>query len=457
MEERKDRDEPSAGEEALSRYIDELLAERTPVAHDSGGMQGDERVYAAVRAVKALREPFWPEPSFPERIIGNLRQRSLPQRHRHRATRWLGWGLGTAAAAGLVTVAVLGFPGSRPDRFSDQPPPRVPAPAHPNAGPAAEKRKSEVPFALNTPAPKSKDPASHKRLEHRAYVPPFRVEVTPAAAARSPEPAVPPLVREMTAGEPLALAAGGTQLPVRLTWTAVDGRSLRPDAAGTTWTLLSAEGERIRQPLRITGPLVTTAPAGAPVPWQALLDVPIRPGWYTVFLEPRAELDGKPPVQGSANSFRLFVPHPPERIRAGVLLDLPGSAESRATHHGIRVELQRINLTGMAAEVLYRMELPEEVRGLGGHLVRASWDGGRNWVEPVVDGYREGPPGAAGSVRSITGQAVFPPAPRSARRLLVRIPAMDVIVPDGGPYGSVQTRRGPWIIAADLPEENAGQ
>jgi hypothetical protein len=360
-----------------------------------------------------------------------------------RRQRALVWRSGAIVAAAAILLVVL-FPGK----------PTLPGVSPPTPGVVAPVVRGEdhtdrqvVPQPSITPAPPATTaPNPPSQLHSGPAVMPFGLNVEPLT-----EPVKARSWPELLTDSPVIEAGGGTQLPVKITWQTQLNDAFRADLSGTHWLLVPTSGARSQQPLLAAEELSSPAfSQQAPLVLAATLGVPTTPGWYQVFLEAKAvRQSDQAGLAAGANAFRLFVPYPAGSVRTGEITPGP---EAAGTRDGITLQVDHVQMTEQFTFLTYHLTLPTAVHAPAGHNLRLAWDDG-TWIQPVIVGEREGAPDADGHVRSISGQAFFPSVDRQAIHMTLQIPSLDVVVPTGGPYGSVQTMPGPWTVQIRVPNE----
>lgn len=354
------------------------------------------------------------------------------------------WAAGSVAAAVALTLLLHRVP---PAPSGLPPGAASPAPAEAPSAPYSLDPKREFNPAdgrrLEDVQPTAPEPA--QKIPNGPARIPFGIDVQPTGGTTPVAGAMPDFLADWTA----VMVQPGAKLPVHLTWHANGSGKYAVDPAQSTWEIVSPGGERQRQPLALpTGEQPFKFDGAAPLSLDTTVQAPDKPGWYRLFLSAGASDAARAPVQGAAAQLQLFVAYPPGTLRTGEV----APAGAAVTKDGITLQIERVRMTDMITEVDYRITVPSDVRAPAGHNTFLAWDGGE-WTDPVTVGEREGPREADGSVRYVTGQAIFLPTPRTAGRLQLRIPSLHVTVPTGGPYGSAQTREGPWVVSVDLPAQ----
>ncbi len=373
-----------------------------------------------------------------------------------RRQRQIRTGLATGSLAAVAMLALvfgagpLGrrLPAPPPAAVSQGPAPLGPAsdppavPAPPPTGSSIRQPANGPDVAVQAPVPA---PATGGPIPSNGPAPiPFAVEVRPLGGDPPPAGALP----EFAVVEPVVVVRPGTDLPLRLTWRANGGEEYRADLAQSAWELVTLDGERQHLPLQPTAVQSAAFSRTTPLSLDVAVPVPAEPGWYNLYLTAHAASAEKAGARGAGTAIRLVVAYPADRIRTGDFV--PAGVAATFTRDGVTLQVQRVRMNELATEVDYELTLPAGMHAPAGHNTFLAWDGG-GWADPITVGEREGAPDADGRVRTITGQALFPPTPRSAASLQLRIPSLDAVVPAGGPYGSVQTFAGPWVARVDLP------
>jgi hypothetical protein len=255
---------------------------------------------------------------------------------------------------------------------------------------------------------------------------------------------------ELLSDSPVIEAAADTQLPVTITWQTGQGDAFLADLTGTSWTIVPTDGQRSEQPLALADGQSSALAFSqqASLILTANLAVPAKPGWYQVFLNGRAvRQSDQAALEAGANAFRLFVPYASGSVRTGEITPVPAGV---VTRDGITLQVERVQMTEQFTLLTYHIALPAAVHAPIGHDLRLAIDQGA-WMEPVTVGEREGAADADGYVRSVSGQAIFPPLPMAASNIMLQIPSLDVVVSSGGAYGSVQSMPGPWSVQFRIP------
>lgn len=413
----------------------------------------DESLRQAIR--QAADDTIFADVTLPDSVRIKIRERASKGRLLFRwfdPAGWIGdrrermlvWrGVAIVATAALLVVVL--FPGKPTS-------PGVSPPAPGKGEPLAREDNNTVPqdapqpFSIPT-SPATTTPNPPNRLHNGPTVMPFGLLVEPLTPPVKTVQSWPELLND----SPVIEAVGGTQLPVRITWQTPQKDAFQANLAGTTWILIPASGARSQQPLVLAAGHNSLAfSQQAPLVAIANLGVPTTPGWYQVFLNGQAvRLSDHAGLEGGANAFRLFVPYPTGSVHTGEIAPGPDAASTR---YGITLQVDHVQMTEQFTFLTYHLTLPTEAHAPIDHNLRLALADG-TWVQPVTVGEREGAPDADGHVRSISGQAVFPPVPVQVSHMTLEIPTLDVVVPTGGEYGSVQTEPGSWTVRLRVPNE----
>ncbi|NLP35421.1 MAG: hypothetical protein GX359_09595 [Clostridiales bacterium] len=95
----------------LSKYIDQLNLEKTPVEHRHPENNSEEyqQLMAIVREVRTLKEPEFPDEEYPKRLVANLQEGGYSKQSKVRGQKFKKLWIGTAAVVAAAAVMVFSW------------------------------------------------------------------------------------------------------------------------------------------------------------------------------------------------------------------------------------------------------------------------------------------------------------------------------------------------------------